>query len=99
MDSSGADNSGPSRFAYDAVTLNRLDGFTVRRPAYDDSVAPSRSKFQRFSSGSRALNAEPSSFHRLPYSAPVTTPNVMWVASCQWCPMFEIGSFIADGRC
>ena len=63
---SGSDGSGPSSRAYDALMLQRLDGLTVNRPATDDSLAPSRSKFHRFSSGSRALNTELSTFHRAP---------------------------------
>ena len=55
--------------------------------------------FARSSSGSRPLNIEASAFHRAPEIPPVTTPNVMCVASSQWWEIGARGFGIAEMRC
>src|ERR1043166_7705107 len=65
----------------------------------ENELSRGRSKFQRFLLGSVPLNADASIFV-LPNEYPVvTTPKVICVESCQWCPIGASGLFIPDKRC
>src|SRR5579883_657739 len=73
------------------------DGLNETRPLYELKCGVSKS--YRFSSGSVPLNTEPSIFNRSYTTPSVATPNVMCVASCQWCAIGASGRYIAEGRC
>src|SRR5882724_5387107 len=69
------------------------------RAPYESSLPPAESKPVRWSSGSRPLNHDASSFTAPGNTPTVTTPNVICVPSCQWWEIGASGSAAAEGRC
>src|SRR4051812_10056565 len=89
--------SGLARYPYETCRLTVRNGFADSRTANESKGR--KSKSQRFSSGSRPLNHEPSSLRSRVYTPAVATPKLACVASCQWWEMGGKGSPSAETRC